>query len=67
MTHLTLRRDDKDLTVATGGVDIARYVFEPGGALSEGPKPFLHPVRALDGAPLTAYRPWDHRLSLIHI
>lgn len=61
MTHLTLRREDKDLTVTTGGVDIARYAFDPGGPRSEGPKPFLHPVRALDGAPLTAYRPWDHR------
>ncbi|MEV5069636.1 PmoA family protein [Microbacterium sp. LMI12-1-1.1] len=58
---LTLRLDDTDLTVTTAGVDIARYAFAPGGAPSEGPKPFLHPVRALDGAPLTAYRPWDHR------
>ncbi|MDQ7879085.1 PmoA family protein [Microbacterium sp. QXD-8] len=47
--------------VGPAGVDIARYAFDPGGAPSEGPKPFLHPVRALDGAPLTAYRPWDHR------
>ena len=33
----------------------------PGRRDSKGPKPFLHPVRALDGAPLTAFRPWDHR------
>jgi len=74
---LTLRLDDTDLTVtfsaapplAAGapgeegpaGVEIARYAFDPAGAASEGPKPFLHPLRALDGAPLTAYRPWDHR------
>ena len=58
---LTLRLDEADLTVTFAGVDIARYAFAPGGAPSEGPKPFLHPVRALDGAPLTAYRPWDHR------
>lgn len=61
MPDLTLRLDDTDLTVTTAGVDIARYAFDPGGAVSEGPKPFLHPLRALDGAPLTAYRPWDHR------
>src|SRR5688500_18261240 len=61
MADLALRIDDDDLTVTTAGVDIARYAFAPGGAASEGPKPFFHPVRALDGAPLTAYRPWDHR------
>lgn len=61
MADLALRIDDTDLTVTTLGVDIARYAFDPGGAASEGPKPFLHPLRALDGAPLTAFRPWDHR------
>jgi len=61
MPSLSLLRGDSDLTVTTAGVDIARYAFDPGGAASEGPKPFLHPVRALDGAPLTAFRPWDHR------
>ena len=61
MPDLTLSLDEADLTVTFAGVDIARYAFAPGGAPSEGPKPFLHPVRALDGAPLTAYRPWDHR------
>lgn len=61
MAELALRIDDTDLTVTTRGVDIARYAFDPGGAAAEGPKPFLHPLRALDGAPLTAFRPWDHR------
>ena len=61
MGELALRIHDTDVTVTTGGVDIARYAFAPGGAASEGPKPFLHPLRALDGAPLTAFRPWDHR------
>lgn len=56
-----LRRDETSLTVTAAGVDIARYAFDPGGPVAEGPKPFFHPVRALDGAPLTAYRPWDHR------
>ena len=61
MAELALRRGDSDLIVSAAGVDIARYAFDAGGAASEGPKPFLHPVRALDGAPLSAYRPWDHR------
>ncbi|WP_109209130.1 MULTISPECIES: PmoA family protein [Microbacterium] len=61
MPDLSLRLDDTDLTVSSAGVDIARYSFDPGGEPSEGPKPFLHPLRALDGAPLTAFRPWDHR------
>lgn len=56
-----LRLDETEAVVTVGDVDIARYAFDPGGAASEGPKPFLHPVRALDGAPLTAFRPWDHR------
>ena len=61
MPDLTLRLDEADLTVTFAGVDIARYAFAPGGVPSEGPKPFLHPERALDGSPLTADRPWDHR------
>ena len=61
MADIALRADDTELSVTAAGVDIARYAFDPGGAASEGPKPFLHPLRALDGAPLTAFRPWDHR------
>lgn len=61
MTDLALRIDDAEAVVTTGGVDIARYAFDGGGAASEGPKPYLHPLRTLGGAPLTAYRPWDHR------
>ena len=61
VTDLTLRLEQTDVTVIAAGVDIARYAFEPGGEISEGPKPFLHPLRALDGALLTGFRPWDHR------
>ena len=61
VADFTLRTTETDLTVTAAGVDIARYAFDPGGAASEGPKPYLHPVRALDGAELTAFRPWDHR------
>ncbi|GAA1465816.1 PmoA family protein [Microbacterium thalassium] len=61
MPDFTLSLTDTDAVVTASGVDIARYVFDPGGAASEGPKPYLHPVRALDGAVLSAFRPWDHR------
>lgn len=61
MAELLLRIDDDEAIVTAGTVDIARYAFDPGGPVAEGPKPYLHPVRALDGAPLTAFRPWDHR------
>ncbi len=61
MSEFTLSLTDTDAVVTAAGVDVARYVFDPGGAASEGPKPYLHPVRALDGAVLSAFRPWDHR------
>lgn len=58
---LLLHLDETELIVTAAGVDIARYAFDADGPVTEGPKPFFHPIRALDGAPLTAYRPWDHR------
>lgn len=58
---LDLTRTDDALAIRAGDVEIARYVFRSDAATSEGPKPYLHPLRALDGALLTAYRPWDHR------
>ncbi|WP_026818686.1 PmoA family protein [Arthrobacter castelli] len=58
---LSLRRTDDSLIVKTAGVDIARYVFEPTAPTAEAPKPFLHPLRTLRGAPLSVHRPWDHR------
>ena len=61
MPDFSLQLDETDLIVTAAGVAVARYAFDPGGPESEGPKPFFHPLRALDGAPLTAYRPWDHR------
>ncbi|RKS05061.1 methane monooxygenase PmoA-like [Nocardiopsis sp. Huas11] len=59
--RITLTRNDDELTVTAGGTDIARYVLRPDAPAVEAPKPFLHPLRTLSGAPLTAERPWDHR------
>jgi hypothetical protein len=57
------RHDDegKELVVTVDGVDVARYVYRPDTPIEESPKPYLHPVKALSGAPLGLYRPWDHR------
>ncbi|MBR8740129.1 PmoA family protein [Nocardiopsis sp. MG754419] len=49
------------LTVLVGDVEIARYVLRSDAPAVEAPKPYLHPLRTLTGAPLTGYRPWDHR------
>ncbi|WP_150239514.1 DUF6807 domain-containing protein [Nocardiopsis quinghaiensis] len=57
----TLSRGDDALTVTVDGTEIARYVLRPDAPAVEAPKPFLHPLRTLSGAPLSATRPWDHR------
>ncbi|WP_017616322.1 DUF6807 domain-containing protein, partial [Nocardiopsis salina] len=49
------------LAVSVGEVEIARYVLRDDAPLAESPKPYLHPLRTLSGAPLTGYRPSDHR------
>lgn len=58
---LTLTTGDTEAVVTAHGVEIARYVFRPDAPVAEGSKPYLHPLRTLDGAVVTAYRPWDHR------
>ncbi|WP_420121833.1 PmoA family protein [Nakamurella sp.] len=61
------------LSVAVGAVEIARYVFRPVAPVTESVKPYVFPLRSLRGAPLSAYRPWDHRwhkglqLTLSHL
>jgi hypothetical protein len=58
---MTLAADDAEVVVASRGMEIARYVFRPDALVAEGSKPYLHPLRTLDGAVVTAFRPWDHR------
>lgn len=50
-----------ELVVTVGDTDIAHYVYRPDTPVEESPKPYLHPLRTLSGAPLAVYRPWDHR------
>jgi hypothetical protein len=58
---LDVRRTDQSVEVLVDGVAIATYVVDPDAPLQEAPKPYLHPIRTLSGAPLSVYRPWDHR------
>ena len=58
---LTITREDTRLRVTADAVEIATYVFGADAPAFEGPKPYLHPIRALDGGLLTGFRPWDHR------
>ncbi|ODT12012.1 MAG: hypothetical protein ABS61_01165 [Microbacterium sp. SCN 70-18] len=61
MADFTLELTDAAASVAASGIEIAHYVFDPVPEAEGGEKPYLHPVRALDGAVVSAYRPWDHR------
>jgi hypothetical protein len=47
--------------VAVGDVEIAAYVYGEDIPAFEAPKPYLHPMRTLSGALVSAYRPHDHR------
>lgn len=49
------------LIVSVGGVAIASYVYRPEMPAVESNKPYLHPLRTLRGAVVSAYRPNDHR------
>ena len=61
MARFTVRQEPEALVVRVAGVDVARYAFAEDAPAFEGPKPYLHPIRALSGAVLTGFRPWDHR------
>jgi hypothetical protein len=50
-----------DVSVRCGDVEIVRYVYGEDIPAIEAPKPYLHPIRTLSGALISAYRPHDHR------
>jgi len=61
-TALTVTHEHgKRIGIAVGEVEIASYDYAPDVPAFEGPKPYLHPLRTLTGAPVTGYRPNDHR------
>lgn len=59
--NIATHNDGAALTLSVADVEIARYVYQPDAPQVEAPKPFLHPIRTLSGAPLSVHRPWDHR------
>jgi hypothetical protein len=48
------------LHVGHGDVQLFRYVYAALGPQVESPRPYLHPVRTLDGVVVTDLRPGDH-------
>lgn len=51
ITAVSIRWDDAELF---------RYVYQPDDAVLESPRPYLHPVRTLDGDLVSIFRPHDH-------
>ena len=70
---MSLRHDDTKLAALADDRELFRYVYRPGEAQLESPRPFFHPVRTLRGDLVTVYRPHDHiwhkgiALSLPHL
>lgn len=51
----------ESVTLAALGVELLRYVYRPDPEPAESPKPYVHPLRTLDGDVVSCYRPHDHR------
>jgi hypothetical protein len=58
---LTLVHEEgRSLRGAWRGNEIFRYVYRPWEPQLESPRPYLHPLRTLDGDVVSLYRPHDH-------
>ena len=57
---MSLRHNETDATALADDLELFRYVYRPGDAQLESPRPFFHPVRTLRGDLVTIYRPHDH-------
>jgi hypothetical protein len=57
---LALTRDDESIQATWHGDELFRYVYLPGEAQLESPRPYFHPLRTLDGDLVSLYRPHDH-------
>jgi hypothetical protein len=64
---LTIHHEHGDgfLVSATGQhgaspAELLRYVYRPAEKQFESPRPYLHPLRTLDGRLVSVFRPWDH-------
>lgn len=54
-------RTDEEIAVSAAGTEILRYVIDPDSPVDEAPKPYLYPLRFLDGGDAAVRRPHDHR------
>jgi len=68
MSDVTLHEEGSGvMEVRARGALLFRYVIMPGTAAKESPRPYLHPLRSLEGDTLTNFRPndhpWHHALS----
>ncbi|MEQ7126699.1 PmoA family protein [Actinopolymorpha sp. B11F2] len=60
MSELAIADVNSALTVTAGDVELCRYVYHSDVAQVESPRPYLHPLRTLDGKLVSLYRPHDH-------
>lgn len=61
MNRFDVETSQDAIAVTVGDTEILRYVIHPDSPADEAPKPYLHPLRFLDGADAAVRRPWDHR------
>ncbi|WP_370943845.1 PmoA family protein [Amycolatopsis sp. cg5] len=54
-------RHGEKITVEALGVELLSYVYKPDPVAYEAQKPYAHPIRTLQGSPVSGYRPADHR------
>ncbi|MGJ9406924.1 PmoA family protein [Nesterenkonia aurantiaca] len=59
--HFEVTPGEKEIAVTAAGTEILRYVTHPDSPQEEAPKPYLYPLRFLDGGEASVRRPWDHR------
>jgi len=61
MNTLRLQHEDGHaVSVFAGEQLLCRYVYAPGTARTESPRPYFHPVNSLAGDTLSNFRPNDH-------
>jgi hypothetical protein len=60
MTPVELTDGNGHLCAQLDGVEVFRYVYDDRTDQVESPRPYLHPLRSLDGDVVSIYRPHDH-------
>jgi hypothetical protein len=60
VTFSCLHDVGRAISVVRDGHELVSYVYRPDDEKIESPRPYFHPMRTLDGALVTVYRPHDH-------